>query len=161
MMIPSKACIDLIKACERLELKSYLCPAGIPTIGYGHTEGVDLGQELHGADEAERLLAHDLEQVAPIIAKHVTVPLTQGQYDAITSFVFNAGPGAPGGKDGFVWLKARDAQRRPVHSTMLRKLNAGDYQGAAAEFPKWARGGGKILGGLVTRRAAEQKLFLS
>lgn len=159
-MKPSTACLDLIRSFEALKCDAYLDCLSIPTIGYGHTLGVELGQTIDAA-EAERLLEHDLEETSAVLDRWVTVPLTQGQYDALASFVFNVGPGDPGRKDGFVWLKARDAQRQPVHSTMLRKLLAKDYPGAAAEFPKWARGGGQILPGLVRRRLAEQKLFLS
>ena len=139
-MKASPACIDLIKSFESLKLESYLCPAGIPTIGYGHTQGVELGQTID-ADEAERLLAHDVEQFEAAVIAAVPRPLTQGQFDALVSFAYNCKG----------WRT----------STLIRLTNLGNVKGAALEFPKWVHAGEKILPGLVRRRAAEQKLFLT
>jgi lysozyme len=75
------------------------------------------------------------------VKRLVKVPLAQGQFDALVSFSFNVGLGALGS------------------STLLRKLNAGDYRGAAAEFPRWNKAGGKVYEGLTRRRAAERSLF--
>jgi len=85
----------------------------------------------------------------------VTSPLTQNQFDALVSILFNVGPGAKGVKDGIITLKSG------VPSTLLRMLNLSIYAGAADEFPKWCHGlGGALLPGLVTRRARERALFL-
>lgn len=164
----SQACIDLVKLfedgagflagrCSRLT--AYQCPAGIWTIGWGSTRGVKPGMTIDAA-RADELLAEDLDRAKLVVMAAVNVPLTQGQLDACVSFAFNVGPGAPDRKDGFVWLKARDGAGKPRHSTLLRKINAQDST-AADEFPKWAKAAGKVLPGLVTRRAAERQLFLS
>ncbi|AWK90339.1 lysozyme (modular protein) (plasmid) [Azospirillum thermophilum] len=149
--------LPLIKESESLKLTAYLCPAGVPTIGYGHTGGVQLGDRITPA-RAEELLQTDLAEAAAIVDRAVTVPLTPGQYGALVSFVFNVGAGraASGkdpGKDGFVQL------RNGKPSTMRVKLNRGDFDGAAAEFGKWIKGGGRVLPGLVKRRQAERALF--
>lgn len=141
-MKASSACIDLIKQFEGLRLESYLDTCSIPTIGYGHTLGVEMGQTID-QEEAERLLAHDLDECAAALERLVRVPLTQGQTDALLSFAYNLGPGT--------------LQK----STLLRLVNTAKIQLAAAEFPKWVHAGTKVLPGLVRRRAAEQKLFLT
>ncbi|WP_372396895.1 lysozyme [Azospirillum sp. HJ39] len=158
-----QAAVDLVKEAEGLRLTAYPDPAtgGAPwTIGYGHT-GPDVRPGLRIAQaQAEELLQADLGEAAAIVDRAVTVELTDNQFGALVSFVFNVGAGrkAKGrdaGKDGFVTLKTGQP------STMLRKLNLGDVAGAAAEFAKWTRGGGKVMAGLVKRRAAEASLFLS
>jgi len=138
--------IDEIKKWEALRLRAYLpTPFDVWTIGYGHTSTAYEGMVITEA-EAERLLRKDLAWVRAAIAKHVDVPLSQEQYDALASFIFNLG----------------EANFRS--STLLRKLNASDYVGAANEFPKWnkQRQGGKLveLRGLTRRRAHERELFL-
>lgn len=132
--------IDLIKQFEGLRLESYLCPAGIPTVGWGHTKNVKLGQKIT-REQAERYLADDYLEAESQVANYVKVPLKVNQLDALTSFVFNLGIGN---------LRS---------STLLKKLNKADYDGAAQEFDKWVFSGGKKLAGLVKRRAAERKLF--
>ena len=135
---------SIIKHCEGLRLSSYMCPAGKPTIGWGHTYGVKMGRTISEA-EAEVLLDHDYQQAEDDVLEVVTVPLTDNQLGALTSFVFNLGQGN---------LKS---------STLLRKLNAGDYSGAAAEFDKWVyatvNGVKTKLNGLVVRRKLERSLF--
>jgi lysozyme len=139
--------IDLVKHFEGLFLKAYLCPANVWTIGYGHTgikhnDGTVRAGRAITKKQAEQLLADDLNaKYAPDVERFITVPLNQDQFDALVSFHFNTG--ALG------------------KSTLRRKLNQGDYKGAAAEFARWTRGGGKILPGLVRRRRAERKLFES
>ncbi|MBP2233143.1 GH24 family phage-related lysozyme (muramidase) [Azospirillum agricola] len=160
--IPQTA-IDLVMQAEGLRLTAYpdaATKADPWTIGYGHT-GADVhrGLKITKAD-AEELLRADLEAAAAIVDRVVTVSLTDDQRGALISFVFNVGPGRKArgkdtGKDGFVTL------RTGKPSTMLVKLNAGDYAGAAAEFSKWTRGDGKVMSGLVKRRAAEAALFLA
>lgn len=140
-MTPSEKCLELVKRFEGCKLKAYLCPANVWTIGYGTTgpeikEGLEISQ-----DDAENYLRRDLVRFGEEVDAAVKVNITQSQFDALVSFVYNVGPGA--------FRK----------STMLRKLNAGDYLGAALEFPKWNRGGGVVLNGLVRRRAAEQAMF--
>jgi lysozyme len=146
----------LIKDFERFRAKPYLCPAGLWTQGWGHTSGVRPDSPPVTEAQAEALLADDLAEVERLIAKHVRAPLTQGQYDAFASILFNVGPGSRQ-KDGIIVLKSGEP------STLLRKLNVGDYAGAAAEFLRWnkARQDGALveLGGLTRRRLAERALF--
>ena len=120
------------------------------TIGHGHTLGVREGMTIT-QEQAEELLLEDLRNAADVVNKWVTVPLTQGQFDALTDFVFNVGTGSPGVKDGFVWLKSGH------YSTILSLLREGNYVGAAMEFPKWNL---PPLPGIIRRRAAEHALFL-
>lgn len=139
-MKPSQACVDLVKEFEGFRPTAYLCPAGVWTIGYGTTENVDPGDEVT-EQEAEEMLMDDLLEASKAIDDLVDVELTQQQYDALTSFVYNVG---------------RDAFR---NSTMLRLLNAGDYDGAAKQFPRWNKGGGRVLAGLARRREVERQVF--
>ncbi|AWJ92628.1 muraminidase (plasmid) [Azospirillum baldaniorum] len=136
--------LALARNAEGLYLNAYLCPAGVPTIGYGHTAGVKMGQRIT-ASQAENFLLEDMAAAAAQVDKLVKVPLTDRQRGALASFVFNLGAGALGS------------------STLLRRLNQRDYAGAAAEFPKWVyatvNGVKTQLPGLVKRRAAEVKLF--
>ncbi|MGR0183223.1 lysozyme [Azospirillum aestuarii] len=136
--------LALVRHFEGLYLKAYLCPAGVPTIGYGHTAGVRMGQTINGL-QAEVYLRADMADAAAAVDRLVTAPLTDRQRGALASFVFNLGAGA---------LQS---------STLLRLLNQRDYPGAAAEFPKWVYAtvnGKKVqLDGLKKRRAAEAKLF--
>ncbi|QTD45487.1 glycoside hydrolase family protein [Ottowia testudinis] len=133
--------LNMVKKYEGLFTKAYVCPAGVLTIGYGHTgAGVKPGQRITEA-QAEQLLRQDMGKFEAAVQRQVKVPLTQGQFDALTSFTFNCGEGA---------LK---------NSTLLKKLNAGDYAGAQAEFHKWNKGGGRVLPGLVKRRAEEAQMF--
>lgn len=134
--------LDMIKSFEGLELEAYYDAVGVLTIGYGSTGNhVYLGQEIT-QQEAEALLIRDLVRFEDGIARMVKVPLTQNQYDALCSWCFNLGLGALAG------------------STMLRKLNGLDYEGAADEMLRWDKAGGKVLAGLTRRRRAEKALFL-
>lgn len=139
-MTPSPRALDLIKQFEGLKLSAYICPAGVPTIGYGTTKGVQMGDTITAA-EAERLLAEDVAVFAKGVREAVKVPLEQHEFDALVSFAYNVGLGA---------FRA---------STLLRLLNAGDKAGAARQFDRWNKAGGKPLAGLTRRRAAERKLF--
>jgi lysozyme len=169
----SQDCVDLVKRCEDeagflaghpTRLKAYRCPAGRWTAGWGTTKGVT-AKTVFTAEEAERRLREDLDEAAAIVRKWVTVPLSQGQTDALVSFVQNVGPGQPeshegeGGKDGFVWLRRREPSGSPRHSTLLKHLLARAYDAAAAEFPKWCWAGDQMLDGLRRRRLAEQEMF--
>lgn len=139
--------IGLIHDSEGLELEPYLCPAGVPTIGYGSTmyengAHVKLTDAPITKERAIAILFHQLIGYENAVNRYVKVPLNQNQFDALVDFAYNAGIGA--------------LQK----STLLKKLNAGDYAGTAKEFDKWVYGGGKKLGGLVKRRANEKALFL-
>jgi len=139
-MQTSQKGLDLIKSFEGLRLSAYKCPADVWTIGYGTTAGVKPGQNIT-KERAEELLREDVKRFEQQVMRLVKVPLTQGQHDALASFVYNLGPG------------------NLSNSTLLRLLNAGDYKGAAAQFDRWTKAGGKTLAGLVRRRAAERALF--
>lgn len=141
------------------KLHAYDDGIGVQTICHGHTRGVTRGQRATLA-QCEQWLKEDASEAGSIVAKWVTVPLTQSQYDALTLFVGNLGPGKPGVKDGFVWLKKRDKSGQPRHSTLLRKINSGDCHGAGSEFLSWDRAGGKRLRGLTRRRKGESQLWL-
>jgi lysozyme len=137
----SQAGVDLIKRWEGLRTNAYKCPAGVWTIGYGHTRTAKPGMMIsHG--EAENLLREDLKGFELAVSRAVTVPLNQNQFDALVSFAFNVGIGAF------------------VKSSLLRILNTGDYEDAARQFSRWVRGGGQKLPGLVSRRKAEYELFV-
>lgn len=133
--------LQLIKRYEGLSLKAYLCPAGVWTIGYGHTGGVPPGRVIT-EQQAEDILKDDLQHAEDEVDELVSVPLTQQQFDALVSFTYNLG-GA-----------------NLANSTLLRKLNNKDYEGAANQFSRWIRAGGRTLEGLVRRRAEERELFL-
>ena len=156
--------MDLVAEAEGLRLDAYLCPAGVWTIGHGSTRiygrAVRQGDRLAGPAEAREMLRRDLVAAAEIVDRAVTVPLTVGERGALISLVHNVGagratrPGEPG-RDGIVTL----ASGRP--STLLARLNAGERDNAAGEIPRWNRGGGQVLPGLVRRRAAEMAMFCS
>lgn len=142
-MKPSSACVDLIKRFESFSARPYLCPAGVWTIGYGHTEGVTASSPPITEPEACDLLADDLAiHYAPGVERLLKVPVSQRQFDALVSFAYNVGVGAL------------------AESTLLKKLNAGFGDAAGREFLRWTKSKGRVLGGLVKRRAAEQALFM-
>lgn len=139
--------ISLIKQFEGLRLTAYQDSVGVWTIGYGWTQPVD-GKPIRPGmtikeETAERLLRTGLVSYESDVSKLLKVKLAQGQFDALVSFAYNLGA------------------RALSTSTLLQKLNAGDYAGAAAEFPRWNKAGGKVLPGLTRRREAERALFLS
>lgn len=141
----SQAGIDAIKRHEGLRLTAYPDPAsgGDPwTIGYGHTRDVERGQTITAA-QAEQFLREDLEWVETCIERNVVAPLTQGQYDALCSLIFNIG------------------QAAFTKSTLMRLLNQRDYAGAAQQFERWNIAAGQVNLGLTNRRAAERAMFLS
>ena len=135
--------LELIKTFEGLELEAYMpTPIDVPTIGYGHTKTAKMGMKITEAG-AEALLKQDLAWVESVVNKNVTAPLTQPQYDALCSFVYNLG--------------GTNFKR----STLLKKLNNKDYKGAADELLRWDKQGSEVLRGLTHRREAERALFLS
>lgn len=141
----SKAGLNLIKEFEGVRLTAYKCPAGVLTIGIGHTSAAGPPEVKPGmtitAQDAYDILNCDLDQYEDAVNKFVKVPLTQNQFDALVSFVYNVGVGA--------------FQK----STLLKKLNAGQYDAIPAELMKWTKAGGKELPGLVRRRRAEASLW--
>jgi len=143
-MRTSAAGITLIKRWESLHLTAYRDPGGVPTIGWGHT-GPDVYMGLTiTSRRAQDLFDQDLRDAESAVFRYITVPLTQGQFDALVSFVFNVGAGAL------------------ATSRLRRKLNARDYAGAAAEFDRWVydkEASPDPLPGLVSRRNQEQALF--
>ena len=144
-MIPSKNCYDLIKEFEGCKLEAYPDPAthGEPiTIGVGHTGGVKLGDVIT-QEQADEYLVNDVAHAANAVNQMVAVSITQGEFDALCSFAFNLGIGN---------LK---------NSTLLKKLNSGDIQGAADQFLVWNKAAGKVMAGLTRRREAERALFLT
>ena len=130
---------------EGLRLTAYRDAAGIWTIGYGHTAAAGSPVPVAGmtitAAEADAILGRDLARFEAAVTRLVTVALAQGEFDALVSFTFNVGEGALG------------------RSTLLKKLNAGDRAGAAAEFGRWNKAGGRVLAGLTRRRAEERAMF--
>ena len=134
---------DLLKSYEKFRPTAYLPTKKDKwTIGWGHTAGVKEGDTCTVA-QAETWLHDDMATAVSAIHAHCTADLTQAQFDALVSLVFNIGAGAF------------------EESTLLRKLNDKDYGGAAVEFPKWDRQAGVELDGLERRRLAEQKRFLA
>jgi lysozyme len=133
---------ELIKSFEGLELEAYLCPANVWTIGYGHTKGVKKGDKIT-KEQAEKLLDEDLAFFRNGVKRLVKVALNKNQFGALVSFAYNLGLGS---------LES---------STLLKMLNAKDYQGAADQFLRWNKSKGKVLTGLVRRREAERAVFLT
>ena len=121
---------------------AYRCPANVLTIGWGCTENVKEGM-IWTRDEAAVALRRELEKFEAGVIRLTTVPLNQNQFDGLVSLTYNIGLGAI------------------ERSTIRRKLNAGDYSGAASAFELWNKGGGRVLRGLVTRRAREAALFMT
>lgn len=138
-MIISENCVELVKAFEGFRGESYKCPAGVWTIGYGHTEDVQPGDKMT-EQCAKGLLREELTLFAAKVDKLVKKP-TQNQFDALVSFAYNVGTGALSG------------------STLLKKHNAGEYLEAQEQFLKWDKAAGKVLAGLTRRRAHEAALY--
>ena len=134
--------VELIRHFEGCRFDAYLCPAGVWTIGYGHTAGVKEGDSID-QEAAEAFLIEDLETFEQAVTRLVGVPITQQQFDALVSWTFNLGAG------------------NLAESTLLKKLNNYQYAEVPEQMMRWVRAGGKVLDGLVRRRAAEAALFQS
>lgn len=136
--------LDLTIASEGMRLTAYPDPgtgAEPWTIGVGHT-GPDVYEgRVITPEEGHQLLHDDVRDAVQAVKECVTVPLTQGEFDALVDFTFNCGAG------------------NLRHSTLLRLLNTGDYDGASAHFKDWVKAGGRVLPGLVTRRENEERIF--
>ena len=150
MMQASEHCIALIRKFEVLYTKAYKCPAGVWTIGFGHTKGIKAGDTITRG-VAERLLKNDVEELSINLTRALNadeIVVSQEQFDALCSFAFNVGLNAL------------------IHSTLWTYLREGKDQAAADEFLKWnkardASGKKIVLKGLIRRREAERTLFLS
>jgi lysozyme len=155
----SEAGMDLVQAFEGCLKKqgdfyhAYKCPANVLTIGWGHTNHHGRKFDEHSRwtmDDCNKAFMEDMEGFERAVRKAVKVSLKQYQFDALVSFTYNCGEG------------------NLNKSTLLKKVNAGDFghwhpdkggTGAAAEFPKWNKANGKVLNGLVRRRASESLMF--
>ncbi|MFN3073196.1 lysozyme [Acinetobacter sp. TY2] len=137
--------VALICSFEGLKLKAYDDGVGVWTIGFGTTiypNGIKVKKgDACTEAQAKTYMAHDLKKFESAVNSAVTVPINQNQFDALVSLTYNIGTGA---------FK---------ESTLLKKLNIGDYKAAATQFAVWNKGGGKVMPGLVNRRAVERKLF--
>jgi GH24 family phage-related lysozyme (muramidase) len=136
--------IGIIKQFEGFSPTIYICPAGYPTIGYGHVVKPQEREHFAGGitpEQAEALLRQDVQTAEQAVLRLITVPLTDDQFDALVSFTFNLGAGA--------------LQR----STLRLKVNRGDHATVPTEFRKWVWAGGRKLEGLVRRRNAEATLY--
>ena len=132
--------LELIKHFEGCELEAYKCAAGVWTIGYGHIKTAEEGKVIT-QEEADALLGEEIVEYEDYVKAAVKVELNQDQFDALVSWTFNLGTGN---------LNA---------STMLKVVNAGDFEGVPAQIKRWNKAGGKVLEGLIRRREAEANLF--
>lgn len=139
--------VDLIKGFEGWRAKAYRDAVGVLTIGYGHTTAAGAPEVKAGMTitlaEGEAILRTDLRKYAKAITEQVKVPLNANQFGALVSWCYNVGPG------------------NTAKSTLIKKLNRGEYGAVPAELMKWTKAGGKQLAGLVRRRKAEGQLFLA
>ena len=135
---------QLTEGFENCELTAYWDPNGkVWTIGWGHTGPEVVAGLTWTQEQCDAALLADRAKAVACINAHVNIPLTRPEFRALVDFVFNAGCGAF------------------ENSTLLKKLNMGDYAGAAAEFVRWDHSGGKVLAGLLRRREAETAIFKS
>lgn len=140
-MNTSRNGIELIKRFEGCRLKTYICPAGVFTIGYGHT-GADVKSGLKiTQEEAETLLKNDLKAFEKGVQRIIKKELTQNQFDALVSFAYNLG---------------LESLRK---STLAKLINQGKIKEAANQFERWVYANGVKLNGLIRRRKAEKELF--
>ena len=140
-MSPSDALIDFLKGWESLRLSAYLDAVGVPTIGYGRTADVQMGDTCT-AEQAEKWLRDEVDETWHAIDQFIRQTLAQHEMDAVVSLTYNVGVGAIS------------------KSTLLSRLNNGDFGSAADEFLRWNRAGGKVLAGLTKRRKAERAIFV-
>ena len=132
--------LSLIKKFEGCKLQSYKCAAGVWTIGYGSTNGIEEGMEI-SQERADMLLLEDVEVFEKAVNELVEVPLEQNQFDSLISWTFNLRP---------TNLK---------NSTLLKVLNNKNYDEVPTQIKRWNKAGGKVLQGLIRRREAEALLF--
>lgn len=141
-MRTSERGIDLITSFEGFRSRPYLDAVNVPTIGFGHTQGVTLQTHPITLQAARHLLAKDLRIFERGVEEMVRVPLTQGQFDALVSFAYNVGLGA---------LRS---------STLLQRVNRRQWWRAWREFRRWDKAGGRAQPGLTRRRKAEARMFI-
>jgi lysozyme len=141
-MTPSKQARDIIADFEGCKLKAYLCPANVPTIGYGRTSNVKMGDTCT-QEQADAWLQEELDHFGSGVVEMIKVEVNQNQFDALVSFAYNVGLGA---------LKG---------STLLRLLNEGKHGECGEQFLRWNKAGGTVLAGLTRRRQAEKAMFES
>ena len=139
-MRTSEAGVNLIKSFEGCRTVAYQDAVGVWTIGYGHTIDVKEGMTIT-QHQCDVMLEVDIETYENYVKKQVNVSLTQNQFDALVSWVYNLGP------------------TNLRNSTMLKVLNAGKYDEVPYQMKRWNRAGGQVLKGLVIRREAEAELF--
>lgn len=133
--------LKILKSFEGCKLEAYLDIVNVPTIGYGAT-GPDIKLGLKWTQQqCEDRLKADLKKFETAVLAHVKIKLNSNQFSALVVFSYNVGVGAFS------------------TSTLLKKLNRGDFTGASAEFLRWNKAGGKEVAGLTRRRKAEQELF--
>ena len=147
-MIINKATLELVKEFEGFEAKAYKCPAGVWTIGYGTTAAANVGiVPVEGMTitkaKAEGYLHAAMDKFARMISLDISAPINENEFGAFVSLAYNIGPGAF------------------EKSSALRHFNAGNKTAAADAMLLWNKAGGKVLAGLVRRRAAERALFLT
>lgn len=138
----NEAARRLVAEFEGFSGRAYQCPAGVWTIGYGFTAGVQPGDTIT-REQAEARLDRELAEFGAGVARLLTRPATPNQFGAMASLAFNVGLAAF------------------ARSSVLRLHNAGDFEAAARAFHLWNRAGGRVLRGLVRRRAAEAALYLT
>jgi lysozyme len=133
--------LSMIKKYEGCKLHAYADVVGVWTIGYGHTKGVKPGQTIT-QEQADTWLMEEYDQFEAGVKKLLHVPVNENQLGALVCFAYNVGLG------------------NLSSSTLLKKINAGDFKGADSEFAKWNKAGGKPYAGLTARRLDEAMLFL-
>jgi lysozyme len=137
----SPAGLKLIEQFEGCRLEAYQDSGGVWTIGYGHTIEVSGGMTCT-QDRADQWLQEDSQRAVDCVGENVHIDLTQHQFDALVSFTYNVGCG------------------NFASSTLLKKLNGGDVEGAAEQFERWCKVKGQVVAGLLRRRQAEKAMFL-
>lgn len=142
-MTISQDAVNFIKGKEGFSSTPYRDAKGVWTIGYGTTRGVNHTSGPVSQNEAEIMMREDLEGFHYDLVRLVNVPLSQNEYDALMSFIYNIGA------------------KQFASSTLRRRLNEGDYQAAAEQFSRWIYSGGQQLRGLVIRRNEEMQRFLA
>lgn len=142
LLYPPNLAANFIAEQEGFSGLAYKCPAGVWTIGFGHTKDVREGDAVTRS-EAYQLLSEDLVKTQEELASLVKVPVTENQFIALMSWLYNLG-------------NTMEVRR----SKLLRELNSGKEELAAQEFPRWVKSGNKIIKGLVLRREREKELFV-
>jgi lysozyme len=134
--------LKITEGFEGISLSSYQDGGGVWTIGYGHTLGVKAGDTCT-QEQAKAWLLQDVQNAANEVNTHVTTPINQEEFDALTDFVFNLGNG------------------NFQNSSLLRDINSGNFANAAADFEKWNKVAGQVCAGIMRRRVAEAAEFNS